>query len=240
MRRPDYGQDAPGVVRGLIVAGVLLAAASLAIPLLGPRPNLSSSLFRTPAAALLATAGWMVWSSRVGKRRAIEALLDRHCWSGDELVLDIGCGRGLATIAAARRLCSGYVVGIDLWRNADLSGNSPVAAAANAEAMGVASRVSFKTADATALPFPDASFDVVVSMTVLHHLSAPLRAKAVREAMRVLGPGGSLLVFDILHARSYAAIAAAAGAQDVWLSGPTLLWALPGWSMRAEKAPVRV
>jgi arsenite methyltransferase len=226
------------VVRGLVVAGVLLAAASLAAPSRTARHGLSPGLFRTPAVALLATAGWMVWSSRAGKRRAIEALLDRYRWSGDELVLDIGCGRGLATIAAAQRLCSGHVVGIDLWRSADLSGNTQPAADANAEIMGVTSRVSFKTADATALPFPDASFDVVVSMTVLHTLSAPSRAHAVREALRVLVPGGTLLIFDILYARSYAKMAAAGGAQHVWLSAPTLLWGVPGWSMRAAKAPL--
>ena len=191
------------------------------------------SALRGVAGRFLRRAGWLVWQSHIGRRRAIEALLDRHSWCGDELVLDIGCGRGQATIAVARRLCSGHVVGVDLSHRIDPAGKSYLAAA-RAEAVGVASRVSFKRAVATALPFPDGSFDVVVSMAVPHTSSAS-RAQAVREALRVLSPGGTLLVFDILHARGYATMAEAAGAQHV--TAPILLCALPGWSVHAEKAP---
>jgi ubiquinone/menaquinone biosynthesis C-methylase UbiE len=151
-------------------------------------------------------------------------------------VLDIGCGRGLATIAAARRVPSGRVVGVDRWSTVDLSGNGPEAARANARAVGVARIVSFETGDATRLRFADATFDVVVSMTVFHNIKpAAARGRAIEEALRVLRPGGSLLIFDILRTPSYVAILTAAGTQEVTLSGPAFLWALPGWSLTARK-----
>ncbi len=239
MQGPKYGQDAPGVVRGLTISGVLLTVLALIAHSIPRKFGVHPNLFWPPAAALLATAGWMIWSSRIGKRRKVRALLDRHSWRGDQAVLDVGCGRGLATIAAAQRVPGGRVVGIDLWRNRDLAGNSPEAARANAQAAGVASRVSTETGDATELPFADATFDVVVSTTVLHNVpSAAGRSRAIKEAFRVLRPGGKLLIFDILHTPKYAAVAKSVGAQDVWLSSPAVLWALPGWSMAAQK-PIR-
>jgi arsenite methyltransferase len=234
----DYGQDAPGVVRGLLIASSVLVAIAF-LGHLTPLGRLArSGSLIPPAITMLATAGWMIWSSRVGKQRQIIKLLDRHPWRGDEVVLDIGCGRGLATIEAARRVRSGRIVGLDQWRMRDLSGNTPEAAQANAQAAGVAAKVSFETGDATKLPFEDTVFDVVVSMTVLHNIKpASERRRAVEEALRVLRPGGTLLIFDILHTPAYAAAVKSTAAQDVRLSSPTFLWALPGWSLTARKAP---
>jgi arsenite methyltransferase len=235
-KRPDYGQDAPGVVRGLAIAGALLTVATFVANYIPRKFGIHPNLFWPPAVVLFATAIWMIRSSRVGKRRKVRALLDRHTWRGDEVVLDVGCGRGLATIAAAQLVPSGRVVGIDLWRSRDLADNTPAAVRANAEASGVGSLVSFVTGDATNLPFADATFDVVVSTTVVHNIpSAAGRCRAIKEALRVLRPGGILLIFDILHTPRYAAVARSAGARHVWLSTPAILWALPGWSMTAEK-----
>jgi ubiquinone/menaquinone biosynthesis C-methylase UbiE len=61
----------------------------------------------------------------------------------------------------------------------------------NAVAEGVADRVEVKTGDITRLPFPDASFDAVISMTVLHNIpSRAARDAALAEFARVLKPGG--------------------------------------------------
>ncbi len=57
-------------------------------------------------------------------------------------------------------------------------------------------RVVLGQADATALPYGDASFDLVLSIGVLHHVGA--WEKALIEAARVLRPGGSLLAVDLL------------------------------------------
>lgn len=67
----------------------------------------------------------------------------------------------------------------------------------NAAAAGVADRVEVHTADMTALPFADDSFDVVTSAMAIHNVpSAQGRFHAIDEAIRVLRPGGQLLVAD--------------------------------------------
>jgi SAM-dependent methyltransferase len=98
-------------------------------------------------------------------------------------------------------------VGVDLWSRKDQSGNSPEVTLANAAAAGVADRVEVRTADITALPFQDDSFDVVTSALVIHNIPSPeARYRAVDEAMRVLRPGGQLLIADPWWiARKYAA-----------------------------------
>jgi cyclopropane fatty-acyl-phospholipid synthase-like methyltransferase len=65
----------------------------------------------------------MIWSSRYGKLRARDRLLDGLGLTGQEHLLDVGCGRGLLLIGAARRLPNGRAVGVDLWSQVDLADN---------------------------------------------------------------------------------------------------------------------
>ena len=89
----------------------------------------------------------------------------------------------------------------------DLSNNKPEATRANAAAEGVADRVEVETGDITRLPFADASFDAVISMTVIHNIpSREGRDQALRELVRVLKPGGRLAIFDLLHTSRYAEV----------------------------------
>jgi arsenite methyltransferase len=75
----------------------------------------------------------------------------------------------------------------------------------NAALEGVAERVELHTADMRQLPFDDGSFDVVVSSLAIHNVSgAGERARALREAARVLKKGGKLAIADIRHTRVYA------------------------------------
>ena len=215
--RPDYGLDAPPVVRNLIVADVVglglwssvaarLWSGVIRIPLGGTTVAIGVA---PPALSIgvvcAAMALWMVWTGRVGKVRERERLLNTLTWSGDERVLDVGCGRGLMLLGAAKRLRDGRAVGVDLWRTEDLAGNTASALWANAAAEGVADRVSVETADMRALPFPDASFDVVVSRAAVHNLPvASDRRRAIDEVARVLRPGGRVLISDIRHLADYA------------------------------------
>jgi len=65
----------------------------------------------------------------------------------------------------------------------------------------VADRVEVETGDITRLPFPDASFDAVISMTVIHNIpSRDGRDQALRELVRVLKPDGRIARFDHVHA----------------------------------------
>ena len=69
----------------------------------------------------------------------------------------------------------------------------------------MAERVELHSADMRALPFDDGSFDVMVSSLAIHNISgAGERAKALREAARVLRPGGKLAIADIRYTRAYA------------------------------------
>ena len=184
----------------------------------------------------LVVAAVMVWSSRVAKLKLRDRLLDSLSWRGDETVLDVGCGRGLLLIGAAKRLKSSKATGVDIWQSEDLSGNSQEATLSNAKAEGVGGRVKIENADARKLPFPAASFDVVLSSLAIHNIdSSQERAKALREIARVLKPGGRVVIFDIFHTAEYAKAFQQLGLADVELSGPSFLWCVPNRTVTARK-----
>lgn len=234
----SYGIDAPGVVRAHIVIGGILAVVA-AVGFAVPRPNpIPASLIIGAAAAaavLLFYGAVMLWSSLVGKKRVRDRLVTALALSGHEQVLDAGCGRGLALIACAKKLTTGKAVGIDLWAAKDQSNNNPQATLANAAAEGVANVVEVKTGDITKLPFPDASFDAIISMTVIHNIpSRQARDEALRELVRVLKPGGRMAIFDLLHATRYTEVLQGTGMKVRNLSRD-LLWLMPCRSLLVQK-----
>jgi arsenite methyltransferase len=183
-------------------------------------------------------AGVMVLSSRVVKPKICNRILDSIPWRGDENVLDVGCGRGLFLIGAAKRLKTGKATGVDVWQSEELSDNTAEAVQRNAKAEGVAGRVKIETADARQLPFAAGSFEVVVSSLALHNISsAQERTKALNEIARVLKPGGYLAIFDIFHTAGYAKALEQLSFTDVQLSPLTFLWCVPTRTLTARKAP---
>jgi arsenite methyltransferase len=178
----------------------------------------------------------MVWSSRVAKLRLRDQLLDSLALRGDERVLDVGCGRGLLAIGAAKRLKNGKVIGIDVWNPLDLSGNTPDAAKANVKLEGVADKVRIENGDAQKLVYPDNHYDVVVSSLALHNIPEhPARSQAVREMLRALKQGGKLAIFDLFRTGEYADVLRALGANDIELSKTRFLWCVPGRVLTARK-----
>jgi SAM-dependent methyltransferase len=181
---------------------------------------------------MLACAGSGLYTSRRGKFVVWAELFDELKLRGDERILDLGCGRGAVLLLAAQRLTTGTVVGVDLWRRGDQSGNAVEATHANALAEGVAERVELQTADLTALPFAADSFDVVVSSVAMHNIrSRAGREKAIEEAVRVLRPGGRLLIADLWGTALYQRHLAKIGMTNIlsrglgwrmWWSGPWL------------------
>ena len=102
-------------------------------------------------------------------------------------VLDVGCGPGHLSIRLAD-------LGLEVT-GLDLDPAMIERARANAtEADGII-RPSFVVGDASALPFPDASFDVAVSTFSVHHWAEP--ATGLAEIGRVLRPGGRALIWDV-------------------------------------------
>lgn len=119
---------------------------------------------------------------------------------GDEKVLDVGCGLGRMSISTAKHLNTGKVIGIDIWNKMQIPGNSPERAYANAQIEGVLNRVEFKTCNVLSIPFPDDSFDVVTSSSVINNLRGDSKKlKALEEIFRILRPGGRLLLLEPLR-----------------------------------------
>jgi len=140
-------------------------------------------------------------------------LLDDAGLRGNECAVDLGCGRGAVLVSLAKRLTRGRVSGIDLWRSRDQSGNDIEATKHNARACGVADRVELNTGNITTLPYDDGQFDLVVSSLAIHNLKAREdRRQAITEAVRVLEPGGKIIIADISHA------------EDTPIGSPRLAW----------------
>jgi len=156
----QYGLDAPGPLVASGVAGIV----AIAVGFTAVRRAL------WPGVVLVAYAGGHLWGSTIGKVRAARRLLGAIPWRGDEVVLDVGCGHGLFLVETARHLTTGTAVGIDVWSQKDQWRNSPAAAIENVRRARVIGRAHVHDADARHLPFPDATFDVVVSSLVIHNI----------------------------------------------------------------------
>lgn len=212
--KPDYGIDAPNVIRNLLIAGVVCAVLALAVGsvtvahiTLGFYPG-----FLYTAAGFIIPGVLMLIYAKVGKYRHRDRILVKVQWTGAETVLDVGAGRGLLLIGAAERLTTGHATGIDIWNAEDLSGNGPKALLKNIALEGVGGKTAVKSDDARKMSFSDKSFDVVVSNLCLHNIyEKPGRAKACGEIARVLKPRGVAVVSDFRHMREYAAAFSAAG-----------------------------
>ncbi|MHA1190782.1 MAG: class I SAM-dependent methyltransferase [Promethearchaeota archaeon] len=124
--------------------------------------------------------------------------------NGDELILDVGCGLGRATMGVAKQLKNGKIIGVDIWDKLEIPGNSAEKAYKNAEIEGVKDKVEFRYGDAFNLPFDDEKFDVVICsglITSFHDDEKKL--KVMKELHRVLKINGIFLMREpIKHLKS--------------------------------------
>lgn len=241
MAGPDYGIDAPPVVRNLALigaAGVILGIVFLQLISI---PKVLSSIVGYwglfAGGSMVFTSLLMVWSSKVGKLHKRRTLIESLRLKGKETVLDVGCGRGLLLNEAAKHLTSGKAIGIDLWQAVDQSGNQPGVTMENAHLEGVAERVEIKTGDMRQLPLPDDSVDAVVASLSIHNIpDREGRAKAIREIDRVLKPGGQIALLDFQATDEYLATLKSLGWNDVERSGPSF-WMFPPVRVISGKKP---
>ncbi|TQS44976.1 class I SAM-dependent methyltransferase [Cryptosporangium phraense] len=219
--RADYGVDAPPALYGLGAAALLSGVVTTVVAVLAPGGwwliPLAYALF------FLASFGSFLYTTRRGKFVVWDELL---AGAGPAArIVDLGCGRGAVLIKAAAH---GRALGVDLWRSVDQSGNDPARTAANAAAEGV--RIDLVTGDLRNLPLASAEADLVVSSLAIHNIpNAEGRLAAVREAARILRPGGRMILVDFRHTRDYAAELSRSGLTDVrvrplgwrfWYGGP--------------------
>lgn len=168
MRRGDYGYDAP---YALVLFGCL-STVTLIIATMFWVQGLSGTAAPMTIYCLffLANTASFWYTTRRGKFQEWDRILDGLQLRGDERVLDMGCGRGAVLTAVARRLTTGRVTGVDIWSRKDQSGNARDVTVRNASLEGVRDRVAIETGDVRALPFLDATFDLVVSSLVIHNI----------------------------------------------------------------------
>lgn len=121
---------------------------------------------------------------RTFKRLAIERAALQP---GDQL-LDLGCGTGTLALMAHAQQPAATIVGLDA--------DPAILAQARAKAAAAGVELAFREGFSNRLPFEDGHFDVVLSTLFFHHLSDADKRATATELMRVLAPGGRLVVAD--------------------------------------------
>lgn len=166
------------------------------------RKSAEETAVETPG--LVLNWGWrydlMVWFIDVVFRGKLQEVrrraLDLAELRRGETVLDVGCGTGtLALEAYARVGETGRVVGVDPALRQ--------IARARSKAARRGFPVDFRVGAIERLPFPDQSFDVVLSTWMMHHLPDDLKRRGLSEIARVLRPAGRLVIVDAEHPKHH-------------------------------------
>lgn len=118
-----------------------------------------------------------------------ERVLERAAIAAGEDVLDLAGGTGTLAVAAARAVPGARITGVD--------GDAAILARARAKAAAAGVEARFDEGLSTELPYPDASFDVALSTLFFHHLGDEAKRRSGQELLRVLRPGGRVVVGDV-------------------------------------------
>lgn len=238
MNKINYGFDAPGIMRNFFIFGSLLLTAAITLFALtdGLLFTIAGSLLLVGAVVLLALGNIMFFYGIRGKFVMKDFMLGKVKWTGNETVLDVGTGRGLFMNGAAKKLTTGKSIGIDIWNQEDLSGNTVENAYINAGLENVTGKIDIKNEDVRQMSFADNSFDVVFSMYCLHNIEEKTgQEKACVEIARVLKPGGKVLIGDFVPTHDYAAWFAKAGLTVVSSKNYFTVALAPMWMVEATK-----
>ena len=216
-----WGIDEHRTIIELFAAGILAVVAGLVTSdyTSETQPALAKlGLIVGPAVGglVLVVAAALFWSSRLGKVREMERLLARIPFGGEEVVLDLGCGRGLGMVKVASKLNSGVAVGVDTWQKSQLWGNNPKSIWANARMAHVAAKVAPVKAASLHLPLVSKSVDVIISGVSIHRIVKRKERPALfAEMTRVLKEGGRVGILDAGNGNVYSAMLKANGLTDI-------------------------
>lgn len=214
MSKVNYGIDAPGIMRNLLIFGGCTIAVGSMIVFFSENVVLhySSYLIVFVGAVFFILGVAMFAYGLTGKYRTRDLMLSKIKWTGNEMVLDVGTGQGLLMNGAAKNLTTGKSIGIDIWSSKDLSENTISKTWENAALEGVKEKIYILNEDVRSLSFADNTFDVVLSLLCIHNIEEEGgQEKACVEIARVLKPGGSVLIGDYVPTTAYAKALAAAG-----------------------------
>ena len=191
--KPDYGNWVPK--KFIFIPGIFCLI-FLGLAFLAPFWAIMSGLFLLICGYFLLS--YYCFSPAGGdvQARIVGLVLDRLNWDGKGKALDIGCGNGALTLRLAQAYPAARITGSDFWgKNWDYSQQ---VCEQNARIAGVADRTIFQKASASALPFEDGSFDLVVSNLTFHEVSHTSdKRQVLREALRMVRPGGKFAFQDL-------------------------------------------
>jgi ubiquinone/menaquinone biosynthesis C-methylase UbiE len=133
------------------------------------------------------------------QRMVLEDIISRlkkSGWSGRGKVIDIGCGSGAMPIMLAKKYPHVRAVGVDTWQKGEYS---QALCEHNAELEGAKARTEFRKGNAKSLPYMDGVFDAAVSNLVFSEVKQSDKAALMREALRVVKPGGYFAFCDTFY-----------------------------------------
>lgn len=234
-----YGIDGPNAIKGLLLGAIALFLAGTLFNFFIAKFTFLNSIQYGFwwSSFCIASIVFMLLSSLFGKFVMCDKLINELELSGSERVLDVGCGRGLLLIAAAKKLKTGKAVGLDIWSKNDLSNNAIKNTLKNTDIEGVADKIELNTGDMTTMSFDDNSFDIIVSSMAIHNLPTKLlREKAIHEIHRVLKPGGHIALLDFMYTKEYMDSFIKLGWNEIQLS-PRYFWQFPPVKVVSGKKP---
>lgn len=236
---PPYGFDAPEAIKRFAIYSVLMIVAIIVTLIFFPKTIIFMVIISIMIAITI-TFIFPIVSILIGslyfKFRERDWLFSNITLHGNENILDVGCGRGLLLIKAAKQLTTGKVYGLDLWVQADQAFNSKEATLQNVKHENVQDKIEIHTGDMQNIPFLDSSMDVVISSWAIHNIyNLNNREKALAEIIRVTKPNGQIAILDIDHAPAYKDYFIKNGLKEVQLLGPRYTFGNKTYLVLAKK-----